>query len=197
MTPLNGKRIGILAASGSEQTEMMVIGRVLAEAGVTAVTVSPKKQALRGWLNTEWGESFPVDVAVVDATAEEFDGLIIPGGLIAADTLRSDRQAVELVRGVLGRGKPVAAVGHAPWVLIEAGVVRDRRVTSIEAIRSDLQHAGGLWLDDAAVADGPVVTGRNQHDLPDFMALFAETVMMGSGDDAPPPPGGGRGGLPS
>lgn len=179
MTALDGKRIGILAASGTEQTEMTVIRRVLGEAGVIATVVSPKKQELRGWLNTEWGDAFAVDLAVIDARPEDFDGLVLPGGVIAADTLRADRQAVALVAALLQRGRPVAAVGHAPWVLIEAGALRNRRATSIEGIRTDIENAGGLWVDQAAVADGPVVTGRNQHDLPDFMAQFVETVMMG------------------
>ncbi len=178
MTRLGGKRIGILVANGSDQTEMTVIRSVLSEADVRPLLVSPKKQEVRGWQNTEWGASFAVDVAVIDARPEDFDGLLVPGGVIAADTLRADRQAVALVRGVLTRQRPVAAVGHAPWVLIEAGVVRHRRVTSIHAIRSDVENAGGLWVDQAAVTDGVIVTGRNQHDLPDFMAQFVEAVMM-------------------
>lgn len=179
MNNLDGRRIGILAASGSDQTEITVIRRVLDEAGVHAAIVSPKKVELRGWLGTDWGGSFAVDVAVIDARPEDYDGLVIPGGLIAADTLRADRQAVELVRALYVAGKPVAAVGHAPWVLVEAGALKERRATSIEAIRSDIENAGAQWIDAAAVADGMVVTGRNQHDLPDFLAQFVEVVMLG------------------
>jgi len=179
MNDLNGKRIAILAASGSDQTEMTVIRRVLGEAGVTASIVSTKKQELRGWLNTEWGTSFAVDTAVIEARPDDYDGLVIPGGIIAADTLRADRQAVGLVRGLYIAGKPIAAVGHAPWVLIEAGALKERRATSIETIRSDIENAGAQWVDAAAVADGMVVTGRNQHDLPDFLAQFVEVVMLG------------------
>ncbi len=179
MTALDGKRIGILSASGTEQTEITVIRRVLDEAGVLATIVSPKKEALRGWLNTEWGDSVAGDIALGEAQPEDFDGVVLPGGVIAADTLRADRQAVALVAALIRHGRPVAAVGHAPWVLIEAGALRNRRATSIAAIRTDIENAGGLWLDQATVADGPVVTGRNQHDLPDFMAQFVETVMLG------------------
>lgn len=178
MNSLNGRRIGILSASGTDQTEMTVIRRVLDEAGVTASIVSTKKQELRGWLNTEWGISFAVDTAVIDARPGDYDGLVIPGGIIAADTLRADRQAVDLVRALYHAGKPVAAVGHAPWVLIEAGALKERRATSIETIRTDIANAGAQWVDAPAVLDGLVVTGRNQHDLPDFMAQFVEAVMI-------------------
>ncbi len=178
MNQLTGRRIGILAANGSDQTEMTVIRRVLDEAGVAASVVSPKKQELHAWLNTEWGMHIAVDVAMVEARPENFDGLVIPGGIIAADTLRADRQAVELVRALYMAGKPIAAVGHAPWVLIEAGALRERRATSIESIRRDIENAGAEWLDAPAVSDGMVVTGRNQHDLPDFMAEFVEVVML-------------------
>ncbi len=179
MNQLTGRRIGILAANGSDQTEMTVIRRVLDEAGVAASLVSPKKQHLRAWLNTEWGGQFAVDVAVIEAQPDDFDGLVIPGGIIAADTLRADRQAVDLVRGLYQANKPIAAVGHAPWVLIEAGALRERRATSIESIRRDIENAGAEWQDAPTVTDGMVVTGRNQHDLPDFMAAFVEVVMLG------------------
>jgi protease I len=179
MNDLRGRRIGILAASGSDQTEMTVIRRVLDESGVTASVVSPKKQELRAWLNVDWGASIAVDLAVIEARPDDFDGLVIPGGLIAADTLRADRQAVDLVRALYSAGKPIAAVGHAPWVLIEAGALRERRATSFPGIRRDIENAGAQWLDAPAVTDGMIVTGRNQHDLPDFMAEFVETVMLG------------------
>lgn len=178
MNHLDGRRIGILAANGSDQTEMTVIRRVLGEAGVATSIVSPKKQELHAWLNTEWGMNIAVDVAVIEARPDDFDGLVIPGGIIAADTLRADRQVVDLVRALYHAGKPIAAVGHAPWVLIEAGALKERRATSIESIRRDIENAGAEWQDAPAVSDGMVVTGRNQHDLPDFMAEFVEVVML-------------------
>lgn len=179
MSALSGKRIGILVASGSDQTEMTVMRQVMDDAEASPLLVSVKKNTVRGWLNTDWGGEFAVDLGILDASAADFDGVVIPGGLIGADTLRADKHAVRLVQDMLAGGKPVAAMGHAPWVLIEAGAVRHRRVTSIEAIRTDLENAGGLWVDEATMADGNVVSGRNRHDLPDFMAQFVEKLILG------------------
>ncbi len=140
------------------------------------MVLSPKKHAVRLWLNVDWGEVIPVETPVRDSQAEDYDALVIPGGVIAADTLRADRQVVKLVRDFLAQDKPVGAMGHAVWVLIEAEAVNGRMVTSIESIRSDVSHAGGTWVDDAAVHDGHVITGRHHHDLPDFVAAVAEDL---------------------
>lgn len=174
MAGLAGKRVALLVATGSEETELTVIRQVLVEAGAMPVILSPKKHELRLWMNVDWGNEIPVNAAVAGSQAEDYDALIIPGGLQAADTLRADRQAVQLVRDFINQGKVVAAMGHAVWVLIEAEAVGKRLVTSIESMRSDVINAGGTWIDDPAVMDGHVVTGRHRHDLPDFMAAVAE-----------------------
>ena len=176
MASLTGKRIALLVASGSEQSELMVIREVLAESECDPVILSPKKQELRLWMNVDWGGIIGTDAPLVDCKAEEFDAMVIPGGLIGADTLRADRQSVGLVRDMVAQGKPVGAMGHAVWVLIEAGAVAGRIVTSIESIRTDVTNAGGIWVDDPAALDKGVATGRHRHDLPDLMAAIAEEL---------------------
>ncbi len=179
MPSLAGKRVALLVAAGSEQSELTVIREVLAEASVLPLLLSPKKHEMRMWANIDWGNVLPVDAAVLGARAEDYDALIIPGGLLAADTLRADRQVVRLVSDFLSQGKPVGAMGHAVWVLIEAGAVSGRIVTSPESIRTDVTNAGGTWIDDPAVHDRLIVTGRHRHDLPDFMAAMAEGLTRG------------------
>ena len=176
MVGLAGKRVALLAATGSEQAEVSVIRDVLTEAGAMPVIVSPKKHELRLWLGLDWGEVMAVDATVGAVEAGDFDALIAVGGIIAADTLRADRQVVRLVQDALAQQRPVGAMGHAVWVLIEAGAVAGRIVTSIETIRTDVINAQGSWADDPAVNDRHVVTGRHRHDLPDFMAAMAEEL---------------------
>jgi protease I len=177
MAALDGKTIGMMVASGFEQIEMIVARQAFEEEGAKVVVLSTKKEEVRGWRNVEWGESFPVDVSVLDAKPRDFDAIMIPGGLIAADTLRSDTHVVRLIREAHDLGISVAALGHAPWVLAEAGVLKGRKVTSINGIRTDLINAGGSWMDEAVVIDHGVVTGRNHHDLPDFCAGILDSIM--------------------
>lgn len=176
MASLSGKRVALLVAAGSEQSELSVMRDVLADSGAEPVVLSPKKQEVRLWKNVDWGVTVPVDAPVVDSRADDYDALVIPGGVIAADTLRADRQAVQLARDFIAQGKPVGAMGHAVWVLVEADAVGGRMVTSIESMRSDVMHAGATWVDDPAVHDGQLITGRHHHDLPDFMAAMAEEL---------------------
>lgn len=176
---IEGAKIAILVANGSDEVETAVMLKVLEDARAEPVLVSVKKHEARGWRNTEWGGTFAVDVAILDADAEEFGGLLVPGGVIGADTLRADAYAVDFVRNFLNQRKPVATIGHAPWLLVEAGAVRGRRLTSIPAIRNDLIHAGGQWIDAPAVRDGRLVTGRTHHDLPEVVARFVEAAIFG------------------
>lgn len=168
--------VAVVIASGFEQAETAAVCRALAEAGHRAVVVSPKKHAVRGWDNTHWGADLPVDVAAVDAEAQDYAAIVLPGGLISADTLRADADAVRLVRDAAVQGKPVAARGHAVWVLIEAGLAKDRGMTAAPAIRSDVIHAGAQWQDTAAMIDGKVLTGRHGHDVDSFMQAVREMV---------------------
>lgn len=168
--------VAVVVASGFEQAEMAAVCKTLAEAGHTVRIVSAKKHAVRAWDNTRWNGDVPVDVAAVDAKAADYAALVLPGGLISADTLRSDQHVVDLVKDVAATGKPVAALGHAPWVLIEAGLLKGRTATSHPAIRTDLANAGAKWMDRAVVEDGAIVTGRHGHDVGEFAAAVARQL---------------------
>ncbi|MBC7906749.1 MAG: DJ-1/PfpI family protein [Rhodospirillaceae bacterium] len=168
--------VAVVVASGFEQGEMTILCKVLAQAGHRVVVVSPKKHSVRAWDNTHWNGDIPVDVAAIDAEAQDFAALVLPGGLIGADTLRADDFIIGLVRDAATQGKPVAALGHAVWVLIEAGLAKGRLMTSAPAIRSDAVHAGADWQDAAAVEDGKVVTGRHGHDVNSFADLVVNVV---------------------
>ena len=168
--------VGLVVASGFEQGEMTAICKELAQAGHAVKVVSTKKHAARSWDNTRWNGDVPVDVAAVDAEAQDFDALVLPGGILSADTLRSDEFIIRLVRDAAAQGKTVAAIGHAPWVLIEAGLAQGRGVTSHPAIRTDLANAGGQWRDEPFVIDGKVVTGRHSHDVVAFVGAAAQVM---------------------
>lgn len=166
-------RIGVVVASGFAQTEMTVLCKALAEAGHRVVVISPKKQAARAWDNTHWNGDIPVDVAAEEAKAEDYAALALPGGILSADTLRSDAVIVRLLQDAATQGRPVAATGHAVWALIEAGLARGRAMTSHPAIRTDVGNAGATWRDEPVVADGRVITGRHGHDIAAFAAAVA------------------------
>lgn len=169
-------RAAILLASGFEKDEFIAIHAALTQAGIGTEIVSAKKHEVRSWDNSDWDDSVKVDVALVDAQGGDYDMVIVPGGLIAADTLRQDRHAVRFVTEALAAGNRVACLSHACWLLIEAGAVAGRQVTSAEAIRSDMANAGAAWLDQSIVADGPIITGRRRHDLTDFTAGLIEAL---------------------
>lgn len=163
--------VAVVVASGFEQGEMTQICRGLADAGHRVSVVSPKKHAVRAWDNTHWGGDLPVDVTAIDAEAQDFAAIVLPGGVLSADTLRADEAIVRLVRDAAVQGKPVAALGHAVWVLIEAGLAKDRAMTGAPSLKTDLIHAGAQWSDAPAAEDGKVITGHHGHDLPAFMEL--------------------------
>ncbi|HTH18279.1 MAG TPA: DJ-1/PfpI family protein [Magnetospirillum sp.] len=164
-------RVAVAVASGFEQSEMTMICRTLAESGHRAVVVSPKKHSVRAWDNTHWGGDLPVDVPAIDAEAQDFAAIVLPGGVLSADTLRADEAIVRLVRDAAVQGKPVAALGHAVWVLVEAGLARGRAMTGAPSVESDLINAGANWSDLPAVEDGKVITGHHGHDTAAFMDL--------------------------
>lgn len=169
-------RIAVVIASGFEQADMTVISRRLAQAGHHLLVVSPKKHAVRGWDNTHWGGDLPVDVAAIDAEAQDFAAVVLPGGVLSADTLRADADVVRLVRDAAVQGKPVAALGHAAWVLVEAGLAKERRLTGAPSLRSDLVNAGAEWEDRPAAEDGKVITGQHGHDAEAFAELVAAAL---------------------
>ena len=165
---LNGKKVAVLVTDGFEQVEMVEPKAALEQAGATAVIVSPNDEKVRGWNHHDPADSFPVDQALSAARAEAFDALLLPGGVINPDALRIDAQAVAFVRAFVLAGKPIAAICHGPWTLIEAGGVQGKRMTSWPSLKSDLSHAGAEWLDEKVVVDGTLVTSRKPDDIPDF-----------------------------
>lgn len=173
---LRGKRIAILATSGFEQSELLEPRRRLTEVHATVEVVSPKAGEIRGWKDGDWGDSITVDKTIGEVDVAGYDALVLPGGQINPDVLRTDKRAVALVRSFVESGKPVAAICHGPWMLAEAGVVRGRRITSYHSIRTDLTNAGARWSDQAVVRDGNLVTSRKPDDLPEFIAGIADAV---------------------
>ncbi|WP_142850771.1 type 1 glutamine amidotransferase domain-containing protein [Telmatospirillum sp. J64-1] len=177
MQALNGRKVAILATDGFEQVELTEPRDKLAQAGAQVEIISPKTGEIKAWKFTDWGESVPVDRSLDEARPEDYDLLVLPGGQINPDKLRTEPKAVDFVRNFCGSGKPVAAICHGPWMLVEAGVVQGRRVTSWPSLRTDLSNAGAQWVDEQVVEDGNIVTSRKPDDLPAFIEKAAEKTM--------------------
>lgn len=176
---LAGKRIAVLATDGFEQSELEDPVRAFREAGAQALIVSLKKQDIQGMKHDEKGALFPVDLAVAEARANDFDALLLPGGVKNPDALRADDAAVAFVKAFATAGKPIAAICHGPWTLVEADVVRGRKVTSYPSIKTDLVNAGARWVDEEVVVDGGLVTSRKPADIPAFVAQSIEEIAEG------------------
>jgi protease I len=177
--PLGGKKVAILVADGFEQVEMTEPRRALEDAGAQTHVVSPAPGKVKGWKHTEWGDVFDVDVPLDRADAGAYDALLLPGGVMNPDKLRKSQKALAFVRSFFEAGKPVAAICHAPWTLIDAGVIEGRTVTSYESIRTDLENAGAKWVDQEAVVDNGLVTSRRPDDLPAFNRKMIEEFAEG------------------
>ena len=170
---LSGKTVAFLvAAEGIEQVELTSPWQAVVDAGGTPHLLSPEAGEVQAYEHLDKARTFPVDRTVADADVTAYDGLVLPGGVVNPDALRTDAAAVALVKAFVDAGKPVAAVCHAPWTLVEAGVVRDRRMTSWPSLQTDLRNAGAQWVDEQVVVDtsgaGPLITSRNPGDLPAF-----------------------------
>ncbi|WP_372716499.1 type 1 glutamine amidotransferase domain-containing protein [Novipirellula sp.] len=176
---LSGKRIAFLATDGFEQVELTQPWQSIKDAGAEVVLVSPKKGKIQGMNHDEKADTFKVDKAVDSVSAEDFDGLVLPGGVANPDTLRMCEDSVSFVRDFFKQHKPVAAICHGPWTLIEADVVRGRRVTSWPSLKTDLKNAGANWVDEACVCDEGLVTSRNPDDLPAFCDKAIEEFAEG------------------
>jgi len=176
---LVGKKVAILVADGFEQVEMTKPREALKEAGAETKIVSPSSEKIQGMHHAEKGDKFDVDIELKYAQPEEFDALMIPGGLMNPDQLRSTPEALEFTRHFFDNGKPVAAICHGPWVLIDAGVVRGRTVTSWPAIQTDLRNAGANWVDQEVVVDNGLVTSRKPDDIPAFNRKMIEEFCEG------------------
>jgi protease I len=178
---LNGKRIAILADDGFEQSELLSPKRALEQAGAKTSVVSPASDRVKGWNHTDWGEKVLVDVALSKARPEDFDALVLPGGVMNPDRLRINADAVRFVQAFFAAGKPVGAICHGPWTLINAGAVRGRKMTSWPSIRTDLENAGAQWVDEEVVSDRGLVTSRKPDDLPAFNAKIIDAFAEGAG----------------
>jgi protease I len=176
---LNGRTLAILATDGFEQSELTEPKRALEEAGATVHVIAPKAGMIRGWDRTDWGEEVEVDLELAQARPEDYDGLVLPGGQINPDRLRIEPGAVAFARAFFEAGKPVGAICHGPWLLVEADVVRGRKVTSWPSVRTDLKNAGADWVDQEVVVDQGLVTSRNPGDLPAFNAKLVEEFAEG------------------
>ena len=179
MTDIAKARVAILATDGYERSELREPLEQLRAKGATVEVVSPKRGEIRSWDKDDWGDSVPVDRSIAEAKVEDYDALVLPGGQINPDKLRLEDAAVAFVRAFAKSGKPVAAICHGPWLLVEAGVVRDRDVTSYRSIRTDIVNAGGKWQDSEVVTDEGIVTSRNPDDLPAFIAKIVEEIGEG------------------
>jgi protease I len=177
--PLNGKRVAMLVADGFEQEELTGPKEALEKAGAKAMIISPNDTKVKGWKHTEWGDEFSVDVQLKSARAEEFDALVLPGGVMNPDKLRRNEWALQFVRAFYESGKPIAAICHGPWTLIDAGIVEGKKMTSYESIQTDLKNAGAHWVDEPVVVDNGLVTSRKPDDIPAFNAKLIEEISEG------------------
>lgn len=171
---MTGKKVAVLVTDGFEQSELVEPMRAITEAGGRAEIVSPKKEKVRGWKGQNWGDEFAVDTALPDADPRAYDGLLLPGGVMNPDKLRANPQAVDFVKAFVSAGKPVAAICHGPWILIDAQAVKGKKLTSYISIKRDLINAGADWIDERVVEDGVLITSRDPSDLPFFNSRIVE-----------------------
>ncbi|WP_144094398.1 type 1 glutamine amidotransferase domain-containing protein [Croceicoccus sediminis] len=170
-------KVLIVATNGFEQSELLKPRQNLKDAGMITTIASPEEGSIRGWDKKDWGESVSVDMSVEDADVDDFDALLLPGGQMNPDILRMNDTVISLVRSFNEAGKPIAAICHAPWLLVEADIVEDRKVTSWPSVRTDLRNAGGHVVDEECVIDGNLITSRNPDDIPAFSKALIEMLQ--------------------
>jgi protease I len=181
MSDLNGLKVAILVTDGFEHAELVEPRKALQDAGAQTSIVSPKNDKVKSWKMKEWGEEFPVDQPLEKAKASDYDALLLPGGVINPDKLRMEPAAVTFVKEFFSEDKPVAAICHGPWMVIEVGAAGGKKMASWPSLKTDIQNAGGTWKDEQSVVDGNLVTARKPDDIPAFskamIKLFQERAV--------------------
>lgn len=176
---LKGKKIAILATDGFEQAELLEPRKALDEAGATTVVIAPKEGEIKGWSKTDWGKTVKVDKTLENANPNEYDALVLPGGVMNPDHLRMDPKAVQFVKDFVATGRPVAAICHGLWTLVEAGAVNGKTFTSWPSLKTDLKNAGANWVDKEVVTDGQFISSRKPDDIP----AFNEAILSAVGEE--------------
>ena len=179
MGKLDGKKIAFIAADGVEQVELVQPWDAVKDAGGQPELLSLEDGQIQGFEHLDHGDKFDVDKKVADANVDDYDGLVLPGGVANPDFLRMDEDAVRFVREFFEQSKPVAAICHGPWTLVEADVVRGRTLTSWPSVRTGLRNAGGTWVDEEVVVDGNLITSRKPDDIPAFNDALLEMLAGG------------------
>jgi protease I len=185
MTDLKGTKVAILVTDGFEQDELVLPRKALDEAGAKTKVVSPKPDQVKGWKHVDWGDTVKVDLQLDQAKAAEFDALLLPGGVMSPDKLRMEPKAVEFVKAFFEADKPVAAICHGPWTIIEADMAGGRKIASWPSLKTDLENAGAEWIDREAVVDKKLVSARKPDDIPAFnramLEVFGKAQAKGQG----------------
>ena len=179
MGKIQNKKVAVLATHGFEQSELQTPVDALKEAGAQVEIISLKSGKIKGWSGKDWGDEVAVDKTVDSVKAADYDALVLPGGVMNPDTLRMNKDAVAFVSDFITAGKPVAAICHGPWTLVEAGAVKGRKLTSWPSLRTDIENAGGTWVDEEVVTDRGLVTSRKPADLPAFCRKMIEEIGEG------------------
>jgi protease I len=176
---LRGKRVAAIVDNGFEQVELTEPRKALQDAGATVDVISPQSGSVKGWEHTKWGDDVPVDRTLTEARSNDYDALLLPGGVMNPDKLRMNPEAVRFVKTFVDSGKPIAAICHGPWTLIEAGAVQGRTMTSWPSLQTDLKNAGAHWVDQECVVDHGLVTSRKPDDIPAFNRKMIEEFAEG------------------
>lgn len=182
MSKLESKKVAILATDGFEESELEHPKNALTEAGAEVHIIAPHNGSIRGWSNGNWSSEVAVDKTLNDVNSKDYNALVLPGGVINPDKLRNDKNAVAFVNSFFEEKKPVAAICHGPWTMIETGKLKGRKMTSYPSLKTDLVNAGAEWVDEEVVVDQGIVTSRNPDDLPAFCNKVIEEIAEGKHD---------------
>jgi len=173
---LKGKKVAILVTDGFEQVELLQPREALDKAGAETKVVSLKEGPVKGWDMTKWGKEVPADLTLDNAKPDDFDALLLPGGVINPDKLRMEPKAISFVKSFFDSGKPVAAICHGPWLLVSSMLIEGKTVTSYPTLADDIRNAGGTWVDQEVMVDGNLITSRRPDDIPAFVAAIADAL---------------------